>query len=60
MNPNFKTILLTTEQVKRLEQIQASERQRSSMGSAPSVHAIARHLIDQALGSKEVKADGTN
>lgn len=60
MNPNFKTILLTTEQVRRLEMIQATERQRSSMGSAPSVHAIARHLIDQALNSAEGKQDGTN
>jgi hypothetical protein len=48
-NPNFKNIMLTKEQIDKLEEIQKSEREKSTLGIAPSIHAIARQLMNQAL-----------
>lgn len=50
-NPNFKHILLTKEQFLQLEQIQQKVRQQSPLGIAPSIHAIARKLMTQAINS---------
>lgn len=52
-NPNFKAIMLTREQVDKIAEIQKSERNKSALGIAPSLHAIARKLMAQALESYE-------
>lgn len=48
-NPNFKAIMLTREQVDKIAEIQKSERNKSALGIAPSLHAIARRIMDSAL-----------
>lgn len=48
-NPNFKAIMLTKEQVDKIAEIQKSERNKSALGIAPSLHAIARKLMNHAL-----------
>lgn len=46
---NVKAVLLGNEQVDTLRQIQEQVRQQSPLGVAPSIHAIARGLVDKAL-----------
>lgn len=48
-NPNFKTILLTKEQIAVLEKIRQAEHRNSPLGLSPSLHAIARRIMDSAL-----------
>ncbi|WP_213732193.1 hypothetical protein [Citrobacter europaeus] len=52
-NHGVKPVLLSQEQIKALRRIQYEERQKSVLGVAPSIHAIARQLMDKAL--KEVR-----
>lgn len=42
-------ILLSLEQVEALQKIQAQERSKSALGVAPTIHVIARGLMDKAL-----------
>ncbi|EMR0738094.1 hypothetical protein RVX82_002434 [Citrobacter braakii] len=48
-----KPVLLSPEQIETLRRIQDEERQKSVLGVAPSIHVIARQLMDKAL--KEVR-----
>ncbi|MBP2844575.1 hypothetical protein J8655_03570 [Dickeya oryzae] len=44
-----KPVLLSRHQVEALHRIQEQERRQSPLGIAPTVHAIARSLMDKAL-----------
>lgn len=46
---NTKAVLLSIEQLKAIKHIQDAERQKSPFGTAPSIHHIARILMDKAL-----------
>jgi hypothetical protein len=48
-----KPVLLSRRQIEALQRIQDEERQKSVLGVAPSIHVIARQLMDKAL--KEVR-----
>lgn len=49
--PNVKPVLLSSEQMQAIRNIQERERQRSDLGVAPTVHQIARGLMAKALAS---------
>lgn len=42
-------VLLSREQYSALRELQEQERRKSSLGIAPTVHVIARQLMDKAL-----------
>lgn len=44
-----KPVLLTGEQVAALQAIREQERQRSGFGIAPSIHDVARKVIEMGL-----------
>nr|WP_313382503.1 hypothetical protein [Pantoea sp.] len=44
-----KPVLIRTEQIEALRKIQEQERAKSSLGIAPTIHVIARGLLDKAL-----------
>lgn len=44
-----KPILLSKHQIDAIRQIQEQERAHSQLGVAPSIHVIARQLMDKAL-----------
>lgn len=44
-----RVILVTRAQFSAIEQLQQQEAQQSSTGAAPSIHAIARALLDKGL-----------
>ncbi|BBR57154.1 hypothetical protein M2J86_16925 [Citrobacter freundii] len=46
---NSQVVLLTRGQVEALQRIQEEERKRSEFGIQPSIHEIARKLVDKAL-----------
>lgn len=46
---NSQVVLLTREQVEKLQRLQAMERERSEFGITPSIHEVARKLVDKAL-----------
>jgi len=46
---SLKPVLLSKEQVAALQAIQKSEREKSSLNIAPTIHVIARRLMDKAL-----------
>ncbi|CAK9884237.1 MAG: hypothetical protein XXXJIFNMEKO3_00619 [Candidatus Erwinia impunctatus] len=46
-----KPVLLTSKQMEAIRNIQEEERKRSGLGIAPTIHAIARQLMDKALSS---------
>lgn len=48
---NVKPVLLSHEQIKALGEIREQHRKASSVGVAPTIHEIARGLIDKALES---------
>lgn len=48
-NPTLKPVLLSREQIAALQAIQAQERSKSPLNVAPTIHVIARQLMDQAL-----------
>lgn len=53
---SVKPVLLSNEQMGYIRQIQEHERQKSPLGIAPSIHAIARGLVDKARqGTENVK-----
>jgi hypothetical protein len=49
MAGNTKAVLLSVEQVAVIKRMQDAERKKSPFGSAPSIHQIARGLMDKAL-----------
>ncbi|WFL67432.1 hypothetical protein [Pantoea sp. X85] len=50
MIPNrVKPVLLSIEQLEALRKIQEQERAKSVLGVAPTIHVIARGLMDKAL-----------
>nr|WP_253073514.1 hypothetical protein [Sodalis ligni] len=55
-NPNFKTVLLTKEQMAAVRNIQDAERHKSPYGIAPTLNAIVRGLLAQALAQHGSKA----
>lgn len=48
---SVKPVLLSQAQIQEIKKIQAQERQHSAMGIEPSIHEIARRLVDKALMS---------
>ncbi|WP_241610185.1 hypothetical protein [Rosenbergiella epipactidis] len=50
---SLKPVLLSKEQVAALQAIQKSEREKSSLHIAPTIHVIARQLMDKALSQLE-------
>ncbi|HCA9135649.1 TPA: hypothetical protein MYJ36_002843 [Klebsiella quasipneumoniae] len=48
---NVKPVLLSHEQIKALGEIREQHRKASSVGVAPTIHEIARGLMDKALAS---------
>ncbi len=44
-----KPVLLSKHQIDAIREIQEQERVNSQLGVAPSIHAIARQLMDKAL-----------
>ena len=57
---SVKPVLLSHEQIKALSNIQEQHRKASSIGVAPTIHEIARGLVDKALASlsNECMPDG--
>ena len=45
----LKPVLLSREQIAALQAIQAQERSKSPLNIAPTIHVIARQLMDKAL-----------
>ena len=48
-NPNFKPVLLTSEQMEAVKRIHQQERDKSPVSAAPSISAIVRGLVDKGL-----------
>ncbi|HDT0937803.1 TPA: hypothetical protein QHT32_001232 [Escherichia coli] len=46
---NVRAVLLAREQIDRLERIRNDEATRSAYGIRPTIHEVARKLIDEAL-----------
>ncbi|CAI1128092.1 hypothetical protein [Serratia fonticola] len=46
---SVKPVLLSSEQMAEILQIQRQEKQRSPLGISPSIHEIARGLVAKAL-----------
>lgn len=44
-----KPVLLSPEQIEKIRKLQEIERKKSPLGLAPTLHAIARQLMDRAL-----------
>lgn len=44
-----KPVLLSKRQIDAIREIQEQERANSQIGVAPSIHVIARQLMDKAL-----------
>ena len=47
--PTVKPVLMRVEQIEALRKIQEKERAKSPVGVAPTIHVIARGLMDKAL-----------
>ncbi|MDE8753867.1 hypothetical protein PZA22_05005 [Pectobacterium polaris] len=47
--PNTQAVLLTREQVEALQRLQEQERKRSELGITPSIHEVARRLMNKVL-----------
>ncbi|MCS0528937.1 hypothetical protein [Klebsiella grimontii] len=47
--PTVKPVLLSIEQIEKLRALQEKERNKSPLGIAPTIHVIARQLMDNAL-----------
>ncbi|MFC6376725.1 hypothetical protein [Tatumella terrea] len=51
---SLKPVLLNSEQIAALREIQEQERSRSPLNIAPTIHVIARQLMDKALKQLQV------
>lgn len=49
-------VLLSTKQVEELHKIQEEVRTKSPLGVAPTIHVIARGLMDKALSQLALEA----
>lgn len=49
---NVKAVLLRNDQVEAIRKLQDEVSEKSGIGVAPSIHAIARGLVDSALSTK--------
>ncbi|MCU6329923.1 hypothetical protein KSU19_19920 [Enterobacter quasiroggenkampii] len=47
--PNVKPVLLSQGQITALKALQEQERQKSALGIAPSLHDVARKVVDMGL-----------
>lgn len=47
--PSLKPVLLSRDQFAALQKLQEEERQISPLGIAPSIHEVARRLMEKAL-----------
>ncbi len=47
--PTTQAVLLTQKQVDQIRLLQEMERGRSEFGITPSIHEVARKLVDKAL-----------
>lgn len=54
--PTVKPVLMRVEQIEALRKIQEQERAKSPLGVAPTIHVIARGLMDKALAQLEQEA----
>ena len=54
--PTVKPILMRVEQIEALRKIQEQERAKSPLGVAPTIHVIARGLMDKALAQLDQEA----
>ncbi|MCW9488667.1 hypothetical protein [Klebsiella michiganensis] len=48
---SVKPVLLSEAQIQAIRKIQEKQHQQSGIGVAPTIHEIARGLIDKALAS---------
>jgi len=48
---SVKPVLLSEAQIQAIRKIQEQQRQQSGIGVAPTIHEIARGLVDKALAS---------
>ena len=57
---SVKPVLLSEAQIQAIRKIQEQQRQQSGIGVAPTIHEIARGLVDKALASlsNECTPDG--
>ncbi|MEB4699872.1 hypothetical protein [Klebsiella quasipneumoniae] len=57
---SVKPLLLSEAQIQAIRKIQEKQRQQSGIGVAPTIHEIARGLVDKALASlsNECMPDG--
>ncbi|HCD6191430.1 TPA: hypothetical protein NDT85_004938, partial [Klebsiella pneumoniae] len=46
---SVKPVLLSEAQIQAIRKIQEKQRQQSGIGVAPTIHEIARGLVDKAL-----------
>ena len=46
---SVKPVLLSEAQIQAIRKIQEKQRQKSGIGVAPTIHEIARGLVDKAL-----------
>ncbi|XPP73239.1 hypothetical protein ACN2AS_24295 [Serratia liquefaciens] len=49
---NVKAVLLRNDQIEAIRKLQDEVSEKSGIGVAPSIHAIARGLVDSALSAK--------
>ena len=54
-HPTLKPVLLSREQITALQAIQDQARSKSPLNIAPTIHVIARQLMDNALAQLQVK-----
>jgi len=52
---SLKPVLLNSEQIAALRVIQEQERSKSPLNIAPTIHVIARQLMDNAL--KQIRGE---
>lgn len=48
---SVKPVLLSEAQIQAIRKIQEKQREQSGIGVAPTIHEIARGLVDKALAS---------
>ncbi len=54
--PTVKPVLMWVEQIEALQRIQEKECAKLQLGVAPTIHVIARGLMDKALAQLDQEA----
>lgn len=54
--PTIKSVLMRVERIEALRKIQEKEHAKSPLGVAPTIHVIARGLMDKALAQLDQEA----